>query len=482
MSTPDTPAGPIIVWFRQDLRLTDNPALAAAIDSGQPIVPLYVLDETPGVRPMGGAALWWLDKSLQALGGALERVGASLVLRRGAAQSVLDDVIAETGATGVFWNRLYDAGSIARDKAIKTALSSRGLKAESFNAALLNEPWTIKTGAGDFYKVFTPYWRTARGQVEVHPAQPLPPRLQACKARSDRLEAWGLHPHSPDWSSGFAAWTPGEAGAQAGLDRFLDEALPAYPTARDLPGVAGVSRLSPHLHFGELGPRQVWRAVQARTATGHGLDGAADKFLAELGWREFNHHLLFHNPDLASRNFRPEFDAMVWRDDPEGLQAWQRGLTGYPLVDAGMRELWSTGFMHNRVRMVAASFLIKDLMIDWRVGEAWFWDTLVDADIAQNAANWQWVAGSGADASPYFRVFNPSSQGERFDPLGAYVRRWVPELARLPDAVLHTPWTAKPEQLAAAGVTLGKTYPRPILDHAAARERALAAYAALRAA
>lgn len=429
---------------------------------------------------MGGASLWWLDKSLAALAEDLAEAGASLVLRRGEAKAVLDAVIAETGAQAVYWNRLYDAGAIARDKAIKQALTDRGLQAMSCNAALLNEPWEVRTGAGDFYKVFTPYWRTARGQVAEQPAAARPLQIAGGEARSDRLADWKLHPRKPDWSQGFKVWTPGEAGAHQALDRFLDRALRDYPTDRDRPGIEGVSRLSPHLHFGEIGPRQVWRAVQAATATGHGLDGAADKFLAELGWREFNHHLLFHNPDLATKNFKPEFDAMAWQDNPEGLAAWRRGLTGYPLVDAGMRELWTTGFMHNRVRMVVASFLIKDLMIDWRVGEAWFWDTLVDADAAQNSANWQWVAGSGADASPFFRVFNPSGQGERFDPDGAYVRRWVPELARLSDAVLHAPWTARPDQLRAAGVVLGQTYPRPIVDHAAARERALAAYAALR--
>ena len=471
---------PVIVWFRQDLRLADNPALHAAAERGAPVIPLYILDETPGVRPMGGASLWWLDKSLRALSRSLDRAGAPLVLRRGEAQAVLDDIIAETGAAAVFWNRLYDAGAIARDKAIKQALTERGVAVTSCNGGLLNEPWTVKTGAGDFYKVFTPYWRTARGQVEARPALPPPGKLDSVKVSSDSIECWGLHPRNPDWSKGFDIWTPGEAGAQAALERFLDEALRDYPADRDRPGIDGCSRLSPHLHFGEIGPLQVWRAVHATAAQGHGLDGASDKFLAELGWREFNHHLLFHNPDLPTQNFKDEFDAMAWRDDPEGLKAWQRGLTGYPLVDAGMRELWTTGFMHNRVRMVVASFLIKDLMIDWRVGEAWFWDTLVDADVAQNAANWQWVAGSGADASPYFRVFNPSGQGERFDPDGAYVRRWVPEIARLPNSVLHAPWTARPAELRAAGVVPGETYPKPIVDHAAARERALAAYAALR--
>ncbi|MDQ0463179.1 deoxyribodipyrimidine photo-lyase [Caulobacter ginsengisoli] len=481
MNPPDTLAAPVIAWFRQDLRLADNPALAAAVESGRPIIPLYILDETPGIRPMGAASLWWLDKSLRALGEDLARAGAPLILRRGAAETVLDNLIAETGAGHMVWNRLYDAGSMARDRAIKARLSARGLTVQSFNSALLNEPWMVQTEAGDFYKVFTPYWRAARDQVEDRPALPPPSRLTGCNPRSERLEDWGLHPRNPDWSVGFTAWTPGEAGAHAALKRFLGKALRGYASGRDRPGLASVSRLSPHLHFGEIGPLQIWRAVQARVAAGDSLDGAA-KFLSEIGWREFNHHLLFHNPDLARRNFRPEFDAIAWRDHPEDLDAWRQGRTGYPLVDAGMRELRATGYMHNRARMVAASFLVKDLMIDWRVGEAWFWDTLVDADLAQNAANWQWVAGSGADASPYFRVFNPIRQGERFDPCGNYIRRWIPELAGLSNAVLHAPWTARPDQLSAAGVVLGQTYPRPILDHAAARDRALAAYAALGAA
>jgi deoxyribodipyrimidine photo-lyase len=444
------------------------------------VIPLYILDESPEARPLGGASLWWLDKSLRALGEALARLGAPLILRRGPSGAVLDQLVGETGAAQVVWNRLYDSVSVARDTSIKAALLSRGVVAESSNGALLNEPWTVKTGAGDPYRVFTPYWRAARSLVSHRPLAPPPTSLTGITAASDDLAGWGLHPRSPDWSHGFDIWTPGEAGAQEALDGFLDRGLTAYPEDRDRPGAPGTSRLSPHLHFGEISPMQVWQAVHAHAASGQGLDGAADKFLSELGWREFNHHLLFSNPDLARQSFRPAFDGMAWRSDPGGLRAWRRGATGYPLVDAGMRELWSTGFMHNRVRMVAASFLIKDLLIDWRVGEAWFWDTLVDADAAQNAANWQWVAGSGADASPFFRVFNPTGQGERFDGEGRYVRRWVPEIAGLPDKVLHAPWSAKPEQLAAAGIVLGKSYPCPIVDHADARHRALAAYAALK--
>ncbi|MEY4256476.1 MAG: hypothetical protein RLZZ141_1703, partial [Pseudomonadota bacterium] len=332
------------------------------------------------------------------------------------------------------------------------------------------------------YKVFTPDWRAARAKVGQERALPAPMALTAPDhwPVSDDLAEWQLHPTDPDWSTGFEGWTPGEAGALENLNAFLIGPANAYAEGRDQPGKAGTSRLSPHLHFGEISPRQVWIAAHGASATGDLNEGARDKFLAEIGWREFNHHLLFHFPTLPTANFKPGFDSFAWQDDAEGLKAWQRGLTGYPMVDAGMRELWATGWMHNRVRMITASFLIKHLLIHWREGEAWFWDTLLDADLANNAAGWQWTAGTGADASPYFRIFNPFSQGEKFDPKGDYIRRWVPELARLPDKVIHRPWEATAFELSTAGVTLGKTYPRPIVDHANARARALSTYARLK--
>ena len=479
MTDPAASLAPAIVWFRQDLRLTDNPALAEAAASGRPVIPLYVLDET--ARRPGGASRWWLDKSLKALDAALRERGSRLILRRGDPAHQIGEIVATIGAEAVYWNRLYDKHAVARDSALKSDLKADGIEAVSCNGGLLIEPWEVKTGAGDPYRVFTPYWRAARCKIVKLPARRLPAELAAPKTwpDSDALADWGLYPETPDWSTGFSGWMPGEAGAKAGLERFLDRSLIDYADARDRPDVEGTSRLSPHLHFGEIGPRQVWRAIEAAARRGAPGD-QVDKFRAELGWREFNHHLLFHWPDLPRDNFKPEFDRFEWRHDPAGLKAWQRGLTGYPIVDAGMRELWATGFMHNRVRMIVGSFLIKDLLIDWREGEAWFWDCLVDADEAQNAANWQWVAGSGADASPWFRIFNPVAQGEKFDPDGVYVRRWVPELARLPSDVVHQPWTASEARLAAAGVTLGKTYPRPIVDHARARQRALDAYAAVK--
>jgi deoxyribodipyrimidine photo-lyase len=479
VSTPRQDA-PTLLWLRQDLRLADNPALMA-IEG--PVIPVYILDETEGVRPMGGASLWWLDKSLKALAEDLEARGSRLILRRGKAAEVLTSLVEETGAGAVHWNRLYDAGSIARDKAIKAGLTEAGTRCHSCNAALLNEPWEIQSGSGGPYKVYTPYWRAARQRIGAFVLHQAPSEIPAPASwpRSDRLADWNLHPSKPDWSRGFADWTPGEAGAKAALHDFLGGAVGAYSEDRNRPDRAGTSRLSPHMHFGEIGPRQIWRA--AEDAAHHGAPHAqVEKFLAEVGWREFHHHLLFHWPDLPTRNFRPEWDRFVWSENEKPFEAWCKGLTGYPIVDAGMRELWATGFMHNRVRMIVASFLIKDLLIDWRRGETWFWDCLVDADVAQNAANWQWVAGSGADASPYFRIFNPITQGEKFDPDGAYVRQWIPELRKLPNKVIHAPWTAVPHVLAAAGLTLGRDYPKPIVDHAVARDRALEAYAALRAA
>jgi len=466
---------PAIVWFRQDLRISDNPALAAAAASGRPVVCLYVLDdETPGRWRAGGAARWWLHHSLRALEGALAGLGARLVLRRGRADAVVPALAAEIGAGAAFWNRRYEPYGMACDAGIKAALRADGLDVESFNAALLREPWETRNGQGGAFKVFTPFWRAV---LRLGPSRALaktPSRLRPGPAAAgDTLEDWALTPSQPDWAGGLRrTWTPGEAAAQARLQAFLAGALAGYSDARNVPGQATTSGLSPHLHFGEIGPLQVWSAVTALSASGRD----AEKFLSELGWREFSYGLLAESPDLPERAWRPAFDRFPWADDPSGLAAWRRGRTGYPIVDAGMRELWETGWMHNRVRMIAASFLVKHLRIDWRLGQDWFWDTLVDADLASNAASWQWVAGSGADAAPYFRIFNPISQGETYDRDGAYVRRWVPELARLPNALIHRPWEASAGILADAGVRLGSTYPAPIVEHGAARARALAAF------
>lgn len=473
---------PAIVWLRQDLRLADNPALQAAAQTGQPLLFVYVLDDaTPGRWKLGGASRWWLDRSLRALGAALAKKGARLILRRGAAEAVLPTILAETGASAVFWNRLYEPYAIARDTRMKATLQKSGVAVETFNGALLHEPWSIRTRQDQPFKVFTPFWRAASA---IAPRAPLPPphSIQSFKGdiASDELDAWRLTPRRPDWATGFdPVWSPGEKGAAAALDAFLDAKLAAYPDARNRPDHNGTSRLSPHLHFGEISPVQIWRAAQARAGdAGRPLE----KFLAEIGWREFSHHLLFHWPTLPEANWRSSFDAIPWRDDDASFRAWTRGQTGFPIVDAGMRELWATGYMHNRVRMIAASFLIKDLLIDWRRGADWFWDTLLDADLANNSASWQWVAGSGADATPYFRIFNPVTQGKTYDPNGAYVRRWAPELANLPDELIHAPWLAAPNVLRDARVELGRTYPQRIVDHATARKRALDVFSSLKSA
>ena len=461
-----------LVWFRNDLRLADNPALIAGLGTGRAVVPVYVLDEeTDGIRPPGAASRWWLHHSLQALDASLRALGSRLILRRGPAERVLEDLAAECDASAIYWNRAYDHITRERDARLKQAFNGRGVVADGLKGNLLFEPWEVRTVSDGSFKIFTAFWRACRALPA--PGAPLPaPRVLPAPPTwptSAKVPDWRLEPTAPDWAGGLrASWTPGEAAAAARLAEFLDGSLARYRQARDAPAVDATSRLSPHLAFGEISPRQIWRAATAR-----GLSAATDKFLAEIGWREFSYNLLFHHGDLAQRNFRPEFDAFPWVDEEDALDAWRRGRTGYPIVDAGLRELWTTGWMHNRVRMIVASFLTKDLLIDWRAGERWFWDTLVDADPANNAAGWQWVAGSGADAAPYSRVFNPVLQGEKFDPSGDYVRRWVPELAGLPAETIHRPWTATtalPPEL----------YPARIVDHAAARERALEAFRTLK--
>jgi deoxyribodipyrimidine photo-lyase len=473
-STQSAGETPAIVWFRDDLRLSDNPALTEATASGAPLVALYVLDDAAmGAWRLGTASRWWLHHSLSSLAADLGARGVPLVLRRGSGDVALFSLLSETKARSVYWNRLYEPWAVRRDGEIKARLRAEGVKAESFNASLLFEPSAVRNAQGEPYRVFTPFWRACLSRPAPETPLPAPSRLRGAPApESERLEDWRLLPTRPDWAGGLReAWTPGEPAAQAKLADFAKAGAARYGAARDALGDGMVSRLSPHLHFGELSPRQVWRAVatQAQEA------GAA--YLRQLGWREFSRHLLFANPDMPEKPLDRSFARFPWREDGEGLEAWKKGRTGYPLVDAAMRELWATGYMHNRARMVAASFLVKHLLIHWREGEDWFWDTLVDADLANNACGWQWVAGCGADAAPYFRVFNPVLQGEKFDPEGLYVRRFVPELAKLETKWIHRPWEAPKAVLEAAGVSLGETYPLPIVDHARARARALAAYA-----
>lgn len=487
MSTPAADA-PALVWFRDDLRLADQPALHAAIRSKRPVICLYVYDTgRSSGRALGGASKWWLHHSLAALGTSLEKIGARLDLIA-CDHADLPQIAQSLGAGAVYWTRRYGGAQIACDAQVKKDLAAANIEAASFNGHLLREPWEVTTKTGGPMKVFTPFWRASQALGDIPAPLPAPKAFASApwpKGGQKRatLKTLDLLPTKPDWADGLRAhWTPGEAGARARLQDFFKHGLSNYADERDRPDRPSTSRLSPFLRFGEISPRTIWHAARHLEADKPALAKAIAKFLSEVGWREFAFHLLFHNPDLATRNYQARFDAFTWREpDAKSLRAWQTGNTGYPIVDAGMRELWRTGFMHNRVRMVVASFLVKHLLIDWRVGEDWFWDTLCDADPANNPASWQWVAGSGADAAPYFRIFNPILQGERFDPEGDYVRAFVPELANMPAKYIHKPWEAPANVLANAGVRLGKDYPSPIIDHNLGRDRALAAFGALRA-
>jgi deoxyribodipyrimidine photo-lyase len=470
---------PVVLWFRNDLRLHDNAALIAAAKIG-PVLPVFVLDDAATNRPLGAAARWWLHHSLTALDASIAQHGGRLLLRRGPTADVLAEIAASCDAAGVYFSRSYEAAAVQTERLV---IAATGVDCKRFPGGLLLEPEDMATRGGSPFRVFTPFWNALRDRIGDVRARDVPQTLEwfRCDEPSDALGEWQLLPQHPDWAKEFAdAWQPGEQGAQRRLATFLERDVVDYQSLRDRPDHTGTSRLSPHLRFGEISPRSVWQA--AAEAMTNNRVGAGDSlsFRRELAWREFSWHLLFHNPDFATRNFRPNFDRFPWRTDEPAFEAWCRGRTGYPLVDAGMRELWRIGWMHNRVRMVVASFLTKHLRIDWRAGEQWFWDTLVDADAANNPVSWQWVAGSGADAAPYFRIFNPVAQGVKFDPDGEYVRRWVPELAALPSEHLHAPWMAQAGALEQAEVELGRDYPRPIVDHAQARQAALDAYAQTR--
>jgi deoxyribodipyrimidine photo-lyase len=470
-----------LVWFRLDLRLADNPALETAVKLGGPVVPVFIYapEEEAPWQP-GAASRWWLHESLNSLQTCLGEIGSRLILRRGASLSTLRALVRETGATAVFWNRRYEPGVIARDQKIKEALRRDGLQVESYNAALLHEPWTIQNQSGKPFQVFTPFWKHCLTLPD--PNSPIPgPRHLATPLKwpkSVRLAELQLEPKI-NWTAGLhAAWQPGEAGAVASLRTFLAGAFENYSEGRNHPEANGTSRLSPHLHFGEISPRQVWHNLKRR-AQKFGLPTAkwrGSQFLAEIGWREFAHHLLYHFPHTPTKPLRPEFNRFPWRKNACWLRAWERGRTGYPIVDAGMRELWATGWMHNRVRMIVASFLVKNLLITWQEGARWFWDTLVDADLANNTLGWQWTAGCGADAAPFFRIFNPINQGEKFDPNGNYVRRWCPELGELPARWIHQPHSAPKEVRRASAIDLGETYPEPLVSQALARDVALEAF------
>jgi len=473
-----------IVWFRQDLRLADNPALQAAVEAGGSVLPVFIYSpEKEAPWQPGGAARWWLHYSLRSLDARLRELGSQLILRRGPALETLRELVKESGAKAIFWNRRYEPAVIARDKAVKEALMGDGLRAESFNGALLNEPWQIRNQSGRPFQVFTPFWKHCLAKIEAVKISPEPKSLQSPVRwpKSMAIEELKLEPEI-NWAEGIrGAWQPGEKGARVNLNQFLKSSFDVYSTERNRPDRTGTSRLSPHLHFGEISPRQIWHAIEGMAAKGKpAATWRSSQFLAEIGWREFAHHLLFHFPHTPAEPLREEFRNMPVRKNPEALRAWQKGNTGYPVVDAGMRELWTTGWMHNRVRMIVASFFVKDLLLPWQEGAKWFWDTLVDADLANNTLGWQWTAGCGADAAPYFRVFNPTSQGEKFDPEGDYVRRWCPELAKLPAKWIHQPHKAPSEILRGAGVEIGRNYPEPVINHHTAREVALEAYSKIK--
>ena len=476
---------PIIVWFRNDLRIHDNTALSSAVQSGRPIVALYVLDdESPGKWVPGAASRWWLHESLKSLSEELATRGGKIILRRGSALSEVVAVANAVNASAVHASCNYEPWAAELEKYLKGELSQDGIPLHLSSGVLLHDPETLTTQSGTSFKIYTPFWRAFMAKGSPHQPKRLTGSITFYDSRdlaSDKLEDWGLPPSDPDWASEFrTTWQPGEKGAQERLKKFLTNALNGYAKYRDHPDFESTSRLSPHLHFGEISPATVWYALGEAARRTNASDQSILKFQQELVWREFSAHLLFHFPMMPEKPFKDSYEKFPWREDHERLRCWQKGQTGYPIVDAGMRELWHTGWMHNRVRMIVASYLIKDLLIPWQEGEAWFWDTLVDADLANNAAGWQWVAGSGADAAPFFRIFNPVTQGEKFDPEGRYVRRWIPELAKLPSKFIHAPWQADNKTLQDAEVELGSTYPKPIVDHARARKRALQALSTIK--
>ena len=466
-------ASTIIVWFRKDLRLQDNPAFAAAVNTGEPVLPVYIhAPAEEGEWSPGAASNWWLHHALQSLAVALGDFGLSLIIREGPSLASLHQLAAAVSAKTVYWNRRYEPLVIKRDKTIKAELCKSGLEAKSFNASLLFEPHELKNQSGGPFRVFTPFWKHLRNQSiptpvslgRDHPAAPRKP------PDTLDLDALQLTPRI-NWDNGFHQhWSPTLQGAQASLRQFVDQRIEAYKDQRDMPAIPATSRLSPYLHFGQIGPRQIWRAVQQA--------GAEDSrggvtFLSEVAWREFAYHLLYHFPATPNQALQAGYRNFPFEQDKQHLAAWQKGRTGYPLVDAGMRQLWHIGWMHNRVRMIVASFLVKHQLQPWQDGARWFWDTLVDADLASNTMGWQWTAGCGADAAPYFRIFNPILQGEKFDPDGEYVRTWVPELARLPSRYIHKPWEAPARVMKEAGIKPGQDYPEPVIGHREGRQRAL---------
>ena len=472
-----------IIWFRQDLRHSDNPALNKAIENSDNVIALYILDEeSEGIRPLGGASKWFLHQSLKSLQKNLKQeYGIELIFKKGKSISVLEDIASESKAQNIYWNRLYEPYHIKRDKQIKDKLKAKH-NVESFNASLLVEPWEIKNQTGGVYKVYTPFYKACL--KENNPRSTIKPPEKSSKKydgnlNSFKLDDLNLIPTKPDWSKKFHRyWQVSESDAHNMLYDFLENKVDKYGEMRNFPAQDYTSKLSPYLHFGLISPNQIYFAsTYAKQKSSSQTQKEIDKFISEIYWREFSYNLIYNFPEIPDNNFKKEFDDFPWSEYiAENLEKWQNGQTGYPIVDAGMRELYETGWMHNRVRMIVGSFLTKHLLIHWKHGEEWFWDCLFDADLANNVSGWQWVSGCGADAAPYFRVFNPITQGQKFDPEGNYVRKWVPEISKLHKKHIQNPWEAPPEILSELDINLGKTYPKPMIDHKYGRERALKSY------
>ncbi len=471
---------PIIYCFRNDLRLSDNPGFTAACEAGEPVLACYIQDDvSPEAWSKGSASRWWLHRSLSSLQDDLTKMSGRLVLRSGQWAEQILRLASEVNACAVYWSRAYEPYAIKVEIDLHRKLGEMGVESKRFGGYLLFEPEQIKTRMGEPFKVFTPFWKACLQQAGPHFPLNKPGKINFFQAElfSQPLKDLRLLPANPDWAGGLReSWKPGEEGAWQQLENFLNGNIANYNENRNLPAASGTSKLSPHLHFGEISPRKIWHRIHSITAVDVTLERGAESFIRELGWREFCYHLLFHWPELPDQPFRKQFVKFPWKEDSILIKAWRLGETGFPLVDAGMRELWHTGWMHNRVRMVAASLLVKNMLQPWKTGEAWFWDTLVDADLANNAAGWQWVAGCGADAAPYFRIFNPVTQSEKFDSEGIYIRRWVPELAKLSNQYIHAPWSAPDKELKKAGIQIGMDYPKPIVNHQLTRQRALGAY------
>lgn len=468
-----------LVWLRNDLRLSDNTALHEALKHHDDIILLYILDEHYG-RPIGEASRWWLHHSLVALNNSLRKYNAKLTLKRGNSIEIIRELVQHHAIDAIFRNACFEPEVFEKDSQILRQLQQQGITCRRLNSSLLINPSAIKNKSGGTFKVFTPFYKHVVQKLEPKPLLPTPEKIpQRSKPESESLDHWQLLPTKPDWSNGFNDWLPGENSAQQRLNKFIETNLYQYTRDRDRPDLSITSCLSPYLHFGEISPWQVYHAIKQCSALNSALDNEAEAYLRQLFWREFSAYLLFNFPSFPEENFQTKFDNFQWQSNTSALKAWQQGKTGYPIVDAGMRELWHTGFMHNRVRMIAASFLTKHLLIDWREGEAWFWNTLLDADLANNVFGWQWVAGCGADAAPYFRIFNPTLQSKKFDPNGDYLRHWLPELSKLPTRYLHEPHTAPVNLLKQVGITLGENYPVPLVNHQHARELALLTFRAL---